>query len=470
MHINRREFLAAASSILLSGCGGASESAPASDSPSAPASPSPSPSLPVLVIGAGMAGLAAARKLRDAGQEVIVLEARDRIGGRIHTSSTWRDASVDLGATWIHGDGPGNPVAQLARQSGARMMTTSFNNDQAFDTDGMPLGDGATAQIASLRTALKNALSNAQSAGNDASVHDAAYAGLGYADRSSTDQHRIDFLINTTIEHEYGGDASRLSTYWYDGDKQYSGNEALFLDGYQVLTDHLAAGLDIRLGQVVSAIEYDANAGVIVTTGKGSFAGKRAIVTLPLGVLQSGSVGFSPALPATKQTAIDKLGMGLLNKCYLRFPSAFWDTGLDWINYIPDGTRNGHWTEWLSLQRPTGVPILLGFNAAAFGAEIERWSDAEIVTSAMQTLRTMYGSNIPDPSDAIITRWNADPYARGAYSFNKLGSTPNMRTDLAENVGKLLFFAGEATERDYFQTVHGAYQSGIRAATEVLAM
>jgi len=92
------------------------------------------------------------------------------------------------------------------------------------------------------------------------------------------------------------------------------------------------------------------------------------------------------------------------------------------------------------------------------------------VNSAMSTLRTMYGNDIPAPSDWMITRWNSDPYARGAYSYNALGSTPEMRTDLARSVSGSLFFAGEATERLYFQTVHGAYQSGLRAADEILAL
>lgn len=467
--LNRREFLVfAAGTALLSGCAG-SNGGTGNDNGSDDNNGG-SKSAKVLVIGAGMAGLAAARQLRDAGKEVILLEARDRIGGRIFTSSKWSDAKVDLGATWIHGDDQSNPVAQLARDIGARLTTTDFDNDQSFDTDGTELNAKALDWIESLRDELEEVLVNAQDADDDTSVRDAAYANMRYASRPAADQKRIDFLINTGIEHEYGGEATRLSTYWYDSDEGFDGDEALFLDGYQVLIDHLASGLDIRLGHVVNAISYSADGGITVSTDKGNFTGAQAIITLPLGVLQSGAVSFSPSLPSDKQTAIDKLGMGLLNKCYLRFPYAFWDADVDWINYIPDSERHGQWAEWVSLVRPTGQPVLLGFNAAAFGLEIEAWSDEAIVADAMRTLRTMYGDDIPAPTDWDITRWNADPYARGAYSYNKLGSTPDMRTDLASNVNELLFFAGEATERSYFQTVHGAYLSGVRAATEVLSL
>lgn len=469
MSNNRRDFLIATGaclgSMLLAGCGKGNDKEAATGSGSGSGSAGK-----IVVIGAGMAGLAAAKKLRDAGKEVVVLEARDRIGGRLYTSPKWSDAKADLGASWIHGDGADNPVANLARQIGARLGQTSFDNGETFDTNGTLLGTDGEAQIDSLRASLKAALANAQNADADLSVQEAARNGMNYASRSATDRNRIDFLVNTTIEHEYSGEATRLSTYWYDSDLDYSGNESLFLDGYQVLTNYLAQGLDIRLGQVVKAVSYSAASGVIVTTSQGEFTAPRVIITLPLGVLQSGAVSFSPALPSDKQTAIAKLGMGVLNKCYLRFPQAFWDTSVDWINYIPDGAKHGQWAEWINFSRASGQPILLGFNAAAFGREIESWTDTQIVNSAMATLRTMYGNTIPEPTDWLITRWNSDPYARGSYSYNALGSTPEMRPNLAKSVSGRLFFAGEATDHQYSQTVHGAYQSGLRAAGEILAL
>jgi len=466
--MDRRDFLIATGTLLLSGCAGGEGDSPASIGPTQ--RPADGRTGRILVIGAGVAGLAAAKMLKEAGNEVVVLEARDRTGGRLFTNRKWSDAPVDLGASWIHGDDQRNPIAQLARQIGARLTTTGARDAVIFDSDGTKLDASATAQIASLRAAVRGAISQAQAADNDASVRDSAYRGTNYANRSVTDQQRIDFLLNSSIEHEYGGETTSLSTFWYDSGKQFPGNEGLFLDGYGVLVDNLASGLDIRLGHVVNSISYNADTDVTVSTSKGVFAGRRVVVTLPLGVLQSGAVSFSPELPAAKQTAIAKLGMGLLNKCYLRFPYSFWDGGLDWINYVPDRTRYGRWTEWVSFTRPTGQPILLGFNAAAFGREIESWSDSAIVADAMLTLRRMYGRNIPDPIDSMITRWNVDPYARGSYSYNPLGSTPRMRTDLASNVGNRLFFAGEATDSSYFQTVHGAYLSGMRAASEILAL
>lgn len=179
MNLKRREFLIAAGASLgaslLSACGEDANAGDTTDN----GGTAPATSGTVIVIGAGMAGLAAARKLRDAGKDVLVLEARDRLGGRILTSRKWSDAKVDLGATWIHGAGPDNPIAALASKIGARMANTSLDNDLAFDSDGTRLGAAATAQIDTLRTAIKAALAAAQKADADVSVQDAVRNALG---------------------------------------------------------------------------------------------------------------------------------------------------------------------------------------------------------------------------------------------------------------------------------------------------
>lgn len=239
----------------------------------------------------------------------------------------------------------------------------------------------------------------------------------------------------------------------------------MFAQGFNVITEYLASNLKIERGQVVKAVQWHQSP-VRVLTQKSEFLADYVVVTLPLGVLKANNVRFTPALPANKQQSIAKLGMGVLNKCYLRFSDAFWPADVDWLEYIP--ARHGEWTEWVSFKRVANKPILLGFNAADRGRAIEAWSDKQIVASAMKTLRTFYGNEIPEPIDYQITRWATDPFAFGSYSFNPVGATPKMRKILAASLGNRVFFAGEASERDYFGTAHGAYLSGVRAAHEIL--
>jgi monoamine oxidase len=418
-----------------------------------------------LIIGAGLSGLAAAQKLQAAGHEVIVLEGRDRIGGRIWTSTRWPELPLDLGASWIHGV-KGNPITSLADRIQAKRIATSYDSAIVYDNEGEPLDDDAEETLEDLREQLFGRLKKAQDKDGDQSVRHVAEKLLEDLDDDDPETERlINFVLSGNIEQEYAGSAEELSAHWYDSAKHYPGNDALFPSGFHVITKHLADGLNIETSQAVQEIHWQETP-VRVVSHKQEFAADRVIVTLPLGVLKAGSVRFVPPLPEKKQKAIATLGMGVLNKCYLRFPHVFWPDDVDWLEYIAD--EHGEWTEWVSFVRTTGQPVLLGFNAGARGHEIEAWSDEQIVESAMQTLRIIYGDNIPEPTDFQITRWASDPFARGSYSFCSLGSTPQMRRELARPLDRKLFFAGEATSVDYYGTADGAYQSGLRVAEEVV--
>ncbi len=420
----------------------------------------------VIVIGAGMAGLAAAQELVKQGHEVLILEGRDRIGGRVWTSDQWPDAPLDLGASWIHGV-KGNPLTKLATAAKARTASTSYDRSLIYGPGGQLLTPKAQRQLAEWQARLEKAILRAQDQDDDQSIQTAVEDALDWADLTTAERQLVDFLLNSTIEQEYGGSTKVLSTHWFDDGKFFGGDDALFLDGYGVLIRYLARSLAITLSEAVRTIDWSANQ-VKVTTTKAVYTADRVIVTLPLGVLKAGTVKFAPDLPAAKRKAIKTLGMGILNKCYLRFPHAFWPTDVDWLEQIP--AKRGEWTEWVSFMRVAELPILLGFNAADQGLAIEGWTDQAIVDSAMKTLRHLFGATIPDPLAYQLTRWGADPFACGSYSFNAVGTLPQMRDQLGASLAGKLFFAGEATERHYASTVHGAYLSGVRAAKEVIAV
>ena len=420
--------------------------------------------LRVLVIGAGLAGLAAAREITRQGHHVVVLEARDRIGGRIWTSTTWPDAPLDLGATWIHGV-TGNPITDLADQLGARRLVTSYNRAVLYHTTGRLLSKAEAVQLDDIRTHVFAALRSVQASDSDRAVRQAVASVEQELAGHPAARRLLNFCLSSEIEQEYAGSADRLSAHWYDSAQEFDGDDALFARGFQIITEHLAQDVDVTLSQIVTEIRWQ-EPEVRVRTTHNEFTADRVVVTLPLGVLQHNQVRFVPELPEEKRTAISALGMGVLNKCYLRFPHAFWPHDVDWLEYIP--AQHGEWTEWVSFRRAAQWPILLGFNSADRGHEIEAWSDEQIVASAMKTLTVIFGSTIPSPVDYQVTRWASDPFARGSYSYHPVGSTPAMRGALAQPLRKRLYFAGEATSTDYFGTAHGAYLSGVQAARDVL--
>ena len=421
------------------------------------------PSKKVLVIGAGMAGLAAAQHLARAGFVPIVLEARDRIGGRVFTSTHWSDAPLDLGASWIHGT-KGNPLTQLARQTKAKTTTTHYTSTRTFYAPNAPVQDDDLYDEA--QQLLDAALNAAKKKPQDMSVQAAVDVYLSNKRISSALRAQLDFVINTTLEQEYAGAAHQLSAKWVDEDDGFSGDDVVFEQGYISIVKPLSQGLDIRLNHVVQRIDYQTDR-VKVQTNKGLFEADAVLITVPLGVLKAKAITFEPPLPIPKQQAIDALGMGVLDKLYLRFETAFWKPQSDWLERL--STKTGRWSEWVDFAHVAQKPILLGFNAADDARSVEGLSDAQIIEDAMLTLREMFGADIPAPVDAQVTRWAADPFAFGSYSFNAVGSNASTRKILAQNIAARVFFAGEATGVDHASTVHAAYLSGIRAAKELMA-
>lgn len=420
----------------------------------------------VLVLGAGMSGLNAAAVLKAQGFDTLVLEARDRIGGRTWTSSAWADTPIDLGASWIHG-ADDNPLTDLAQKAKAQTVATDLESSTSYQWLGGQISDDLDASLQTWADEVERALADYQEQGSqsDRSIRQVIDEKLEVADLSVEERSYVDAVLNE-MEQEYSGSARELSALYFDSDAALRGNDVVFPKGYIQLLDYLAQGIDIRFNQEITALDWD-DQGVTVHTKDSLYAADYALCTLPLGVLKAKPELFKKALPKTTTEAIHALGFGVLNKYFLEFPEKFWaDT--DWLTYLPEPGAENYWTQWVNFSDVLQRPILLGFNAADAGIAIEKLTDQEIVNSAMNVLRTMYGQDIPEPIRYQISRWHSDPYSYGSYSFMAVGATEKSREDLAQPVDGRLFFAGEATSTTSPATVRGAYESGIRAAQEII--
>jgi lysine-specific histone demethylase 1 len=271
-----------------------------------------------------------------------------------------------------------------------------------------------------------------------------------------------------------------------DAGNEWEGKHTQIIGGYQQVPRGLLQcpqPLDVRKKSVVKRIVY--NTGTTNTTSKiecedGQIIEADCVVsTIPLGVLKEKSIAFEPPLPSWKTGAIERLGFGILNKVILVYKRAFWDQTRDIFGVLrepihraslnqKDYTANrGRFFQWFNCTKTSGVPTLIALMAGDAAFQTEGSQDKHLIAEATAVLKTVFGPTVPEPSEAIVTRWGQDRFARGSYSY----TGPEFRQDDYEVMGKPvgnLFFAGEHTCGTHPATVHGAYISGLRAASEVL--
>ena len=410
----------------------------------------------VIVIGAGLAGLSAARRLHDHGAEVIVLEAGDRIGGRVRTD--WSlGAPFEHGAGWIHGPHPRNPIRQLADGIDAPTFVTEDDSLEVFDAQGEPLSAAGYDRLETLHRRVEQALDDPAHAGQD-SV--AQLLGREHPDILSDPLGR--WMLSAFVEFDLGAGIEDISAARAMASEAFDGADVVLTDGYDTLLAPLAEGLDCRLGTPVSRIEHVGD-GVEVDGDWADYA----ICTVPLGVLKAGTIAFDPPLPPVLRQAIARTGFGTVSKIALRFAEPFWDTGTQYFGIMTD--PKGRWPYWLNYRTFSDENILLGLSFGRYAPVADAMSAAERVEDALDVLRSVWGDEVGRPEAALATRWSRDPHFLGAYSYPQPGGTPSDIAEFARPVGRRLLFAGEHSAPDHPGTTHGALMSGQRAADAVIA-
>jgi monoamine oxidase len=418
----------------------------------------------VLIIGGGAAGLAAAGQLTRAGLRIMLLEARDRLGGRILTRYH-AGYPVELGAEFVHG----RPEEIFGLAAGAAVPIVRVEGEFRRKSRGSL--DGSRDEAGHLMGEVEKLFAKLPNDELDQSFQH-------YLDRSGASEEGKQ-QASRYVQGFHAADASLISVLSilrdYQAQEANDGDHQFRIPaGY----DHLVRGMaelmelsraDVLLNSVVKEIVWQPGKAV-VRTADAEFLAERAIITLPLGVLRAHSVVFAPALKE-KQHAIQFLEMGPVIRVSLCCKEKFWEQQKEMVDLGFLFTDDPQFPTWWT-SNPLPYPILTGWAAGPCALQLKGLGLQEIIDQAVQSLARITGFDLGtlqgQITGAYTHDWQADPFSRGGYSYAAVGGIDAARA-LGAPVAETLYFAGEATDSDGRNgTVHGAIASGERAAREVL--
>ncbi len=409
----------------------------------------------VVIIGAGIAGITAAKDLEKAGISFIVVEARDRIGGRAYTETSTFGVPYDHGCAWVH-SADKNPLTKLIKRAGYETLDEGksqpwmyYGGEEISDTE----YQRAEAAIERLEKRVDN------------------YDVEDYDDKSaralSKPKNKWDDLAHLIMgEYEAGIGTNKLST--QDFQTQIgTGKELLVPNGMAAGIFKALGPVPVKLNTNVRKIKWGGK-NVIVETNNGNLTAKAVIITVPTEIIADGTIKFAPALPSWKMSAFHDCPMGVLDKIALQFHPSFNDflnEGNTTTAYI---NHQGVWQD--HLLRPFGQPIDIAFTGGqqSLDLALEANPQQAAIDYALSALVDVFGSEIrPKFQKGHFTNWSADPLARGAYSYAKVGKHKSRRK-IAKPISNRLFFAGEVCVPKWATQATAAYISGQNAAKQAI--
>ncbi|KAG0559035.1 hypothetical protein KC19_10G073400 [Ceratodon purpureus] len=429
----------------------------------------------VIVIGAGFGGLAAARFLHNSNLKVVVLESRDRIGGRVYTDYSF-GFPVDMGASWLHGVCKDNPLAPVIGKLRLPLYRTCGDNSvlydhdlesyALFDMDGHQVPQTLVTEVGEVfESLLEETKKLRDEHPDDMSVLKAFKLVLDR--RPDLRQEGMAFKVLQwylcRMEGWFAADADNISVQSWDEEELLQGGHGLMVKGYQPVISSLAEGLDIRLNHRVTKISRSLR-GVRLTTEDGkTFEADACVVAIPLGVLKANLVRFEPRLPEWKEAAIADLGVGNENKIALFFEKVCWPN-VEFLGVVAPTSYGCSY--FLNLHKATGHPVLVYMPAGRLANDIEQLSNEAAANFAIRQLKRIL-PNAAEPIQYLVSRWGKDLSSLGCYSYDAVGKPHDLYERLRTPVDNL-FWAGEATSERFPGTVHGAFATGVMAGNECL--
>lgn len=404
----------------------------------------------VAIVGAGAAGLGAAKALENAGKSFVVLEAMNRSGGRAWTESDTFGVPIDWGCHWLHSASI-NPMRQFADDLGIAYIDHSVPWRVA--ENGTLLAEEATGEII---TALHQLYEVGLGAGND---------GIDVPLSDVVDSANIAYpLFESGVQAEWGFTPAQVSTLdaarYKDTDQNWP-----VTDGYGALVQKVAAGIPVSLDTTVKQIILQGD-GVRLETNQGAIEARTVIVAVSTNVLSRGLIDFQPGLPDWKLAAAAAVPLGSDNKVILQIDSR--KIGIDEHCSVRIPYPGA---PWFNIQmRPFGRDIASIYMGGPLCAELEAAGKDEQIAAGIDAMKAAFGTGVEKHIGARgASTWELEPSILGAYGAARPGEA-DKRADLAKPVEDRIFFCGEATHPWFFSTCHGAWMSGERAATEAIAI